>query len=413
MSGPLRLIEVAHASDTGRVRTHNEDRYLAKPPLLAVADGMGGAKAGEVAAQIAVETLAELGAAPTPQQLRDAIVEANRNIRLAADTDTSQAGMGTTTTAALFDGEIATLMHVGDSRAYLYRDGELRQLTDDHSIVAEMVRQGQLLPEEAERHRARNIITRALGAEPDVDVDEVRVPLSAGDMILLCSDGLSGMVRDEEIAQMIGDAPDPHAAVQRLVAAALEHGGTDNITVVLARVDGSHAAAVDGTGRLAVVMTDATQPIEIPPPPTAVPKSTRTPEVLEPTALGRSARLRRALALSSIGLLLVAALGAWIGSRTYFVDGTPGQTVRVYHGAPAEVGPVSLFASWGDTGIPADVVNAADPSALGRSARGKGSAVHHAVDLVWRYGLPTVPQIVVPPPPPPKPEPKPTPAVRR
>ena len=213
MAGPLRLIEVAHASNTGRVRSHNEDRYLVRPPLLAVADGMGGAKAGEVAAQITVETLAALGDRATPQQLHDALVEANRRIRSAADDDSDRAGMGTTATAALFDGEQATIVHVGDSRGYLYRQGELRQLTDDHSVVAEMVRQGQLLPEEAERHRSRNIITRALGAEPVVEVDEFRVPLYDGDMILLCSDGLSSLVRDEEIAHTIAQAPGLREAV--------------------------------------------------------------------------------------------------------------------------------------------------------------------------------------------------------
>ncbi len=405
MSGPLRLSEVAHASNTGRVRSHNEDRYLARPPLLAVADGMGGAKAGEVAAQITVETLEQLGHKATPQELRDALVEANRRIRSAASDDSTRAGMGTTATAALFDGEQATLMHVGDSRGYLYRQGELRQLTDDHSVVGEMVRQGQLLPEEAERHRSRNIITRALGAEPEVEVDEVRVPLDNGDMILLCSDGLSSLVRDEEIAHTIAQASGLREAVESLVAAALERGGTDNITVVLARFDGQAAAAGD-TAALAVV-TDATQPLNIPTPP--APKSARTPAVLESTVLGRGPRLRRAVGLTTIGVLILGALGAWIGSRTYFVDGTQGQTVRVYHGAPVELGPLTLFAKWGDTGVVAAAVTAGDPGALGRSARGQGEAVRHAVDLIWRFGLPAIPEITPPPPAPKKPKPTATP----
>ncbi len=403
MSGPLRLIEVAHASNTGRVRNHNEDRYLARPPLLAVADGMGGAKAGEVAAQITVETLAGLGDGPTPQDLREAIVEANRRIRTAADEDRSRTGMGTTATAALFDGEQVTLMHVGDSRGYLYREGELRQLTDDHSVVAEMVRQGQLLPEEAERHRSRNIITRALGAEPEVEIDEVRVPLYDGDMILLCSDGLSSLVHDEEIAQTIARSSGVGEAVEGLVAAALDRGGTDNITVVLARFDGPDAAPAGVTGELAVVadatVADATEPIRIPPPPASTPKGARTPVVLEPTALGRGPRFRRALGLTAIGVLMLGALGAWIGSRTYFVDGAQGQTVRVYHGAPVDLGPLTLFAKWADTGVTTAAVSAVDPGALGRSARGQGDAVRHAVELIWRFGLPTILEITVPPPP--------------
>ena len=396
MSGPLRLIEVAHASDTGRVRTHNEDRYLASPPLLAVADGMGGAKAGEVAAQITVETLAALDVTATPGDLRDAIIEANTRIRSAADDDTERAGMGTTATAALIGVEQVTLMHVGDSRGYLYRAGELRQLTNDHSVVAEMVRQGQLLPEEAERHTSRNIITRALGAEATVEVDEVRVPLYAGDMILLCSDGLSSLVRDVEIAHTIAESSDARRAVDALVATALERGGTDNITVVLARFDGPDAPAGDVTGQLAVV-GEQTQPLRIPEQPVTAHKAMRTPVVLEPTALGRRARMRRTLGLTAVGLLLLGAFGTWIGSRTYFVDGAPGHTVQVSHGAPVEIGPLALFATWGDTGVAATAVTAVDPTALGRSARGQGDAVRHAVDLIWRFGLPTIPEITVPP----------------
>lgn len=400
MSGPLRLVELAYASNTGRVRDHNEDRYLARPPLLVVADGMGGAQAGEVAAQITIETLGGLGDGSTPQDLREAIVEANRRIRAEADDDDSRAGMGTTVTAVLLDGEQATLMHVGDSRGYLSRAGTLRQLTDDHSVVAEMVRQGQLLPEEAERHKSRNIITRALGAEPDVEIDEVRVALYAGDMLLLCSDGLSSLVRDVEIAHTIAQSAGMREAVDGLVSAALEQGGTDNITVVLARFDGPDAPPADLTGELTAV-TDATMPIRIPPPPASTSKSTRTPVVLEPTALGHGPRMRRTLGLTAVGVLLLGALGTWIGSRTYFVDGAPGQTVRVSHGAPVKLGPLSLFATWGETGVDATAVSAVDPGALGRSARGQGDAVRHAVELIWRFGLPTVPQITVPPPPPP------------
>lgn len=400
---PLRLSEVAYASDTGRVRSHNEDRYLARPPLLAVADGMGGAQAGEVAAQITIETLSALDDYATPPQLRDALVEANRRIRAAADDDTARAGMGTTATAVLFDGEQVTLVHVGDSRGYLYRQSELRQLTDDHSVVAEMVRQGQLLPEEAERHRSRNIITRALGAEPDVEVDQLRIPLEDGDMILLCSDGLSSLVRDDEIAHTIAQAPSVQDAVDGLVAAALASGGTDNITVVLARFAGANATVAGDTADLEVV-SDATQPLQIPAAPAPAFTSSRTPVVLEPTALGRGPRVRRAIGLTTIGLLMLGAFGAWVGSRTYFVDGDQGQTVRVYHGAPVELGPVSLFAQWADTGVPTANV---DPDALGRSARGQGDAVRHAADLIWRFGLPTIPTITVPPPPAPETPPRP------
>jgi serine/threonine protein phosphatase PrpC len=400
VSGHLRLTEVAHASDTGRVRSHNEDRSLAQPPLLAVADGMGGAKAGEVAAQITIETIAE--DAGTVDGLRDGLIRANDRIRAAADDDPSRAGMGTTVTAALLDDRGATLMHVGDSRAYLLRDGVLRQLTDDHSIVAEMVRQGQLAPEDAERHPSRNIITRALGAEAAVRIDETSVDLRAGDLLLLCTDGLSSLVRDREIEEILhGDGALDDVAAS-LIAAALERGGNDNITVVLGRLGGETREA---TGRLPAVPAEATEPIRIPPSPDDAPAAVRSPVMLEPTSHGHGRR-GRIIGLVAVVILLVGAFGAWAGSRTYFVDGTANGTVQVYHGVPFDIAGVELFSRWGDTGVAAAPAAAAG-AALGRSARGQGDAVRYAVDLIWRYGLPTVPEITVPPPPPPaKPKPK-------
>src|SRR5262249_19938222 len=172
----LKPVELSARSDVGRVRAHNEDRYLAAPPLLAVADGMGGAQAGEVAAGVAVDHLEALGPDPSPEALQAAIVEANEAIRRMAAEDPERAGMGTTVTAALLgDGGRLELMHVGDSRAYLLRAGGLRQLTDDHSVVAELVRRGSIAPEEAEVHPQRNVITRALGAEDGVEVDRTEV----------------------------------------------------------------------------------------------------------------------------------------------------------------------------------------------------------------------------------------------
>lgn len=400
MAGPLRLVEVAHASNVGRVRSHNEDRSLARPPLLAVADGMGGAKAGEVAAQIAVETIAD--GAPTTDGLRERLLAANTKIREAADDDPSRAGMGTTMTAALLADRGATVMHVGDSRAYLLRDGHLRQVTDDHSVVAEMVRQGQLAPEDADRHPSRNIITRALGAEARVEIDEVHVPLEPGDVLLLCSDGLSSLVQDGDIEAALTGAPSLSDAADALVAAALERGGNDNITIVLGRVadSGEVAAPLEASTALAEAdPADATAPIRIPPSPDAQPKPSRTPVVLEPTAHRRT-RLRRALGLVVVVLLLVGAFGAWVGSRTYFVDGEANGTVRVFHGAPVELAGLRLFSTWADTGVSAAPVHTAAPGMLGRGVDGQGAAVRKAVDIVWHFGLPTVPEITVPPPPP-------------
>jgi PPM family protein phosphatase len=245
-------MEVAARTDVGLVREHNEDRFLVRPGLLVVADGMGGAKAGEVAAGLAVEHLERLGGESSAAELTGAIEEANRAIRRLAEDDPERAGMGTTITAAMLgDGSVAEVLHVGDSRAYLLREGELRLLTRDHSMVAELVDRGTLTPEEAETHPQRNVITRALGAEPEVRVDHLQQELQPGDTLLLCTDGLSAHVPEAEIEAALNAAPSLDAAVDALVALANEAGGTDNVTVLLARVvpggsDGTEAAPTAG-----------------------------------------------------------------------------------------------------------------------------------------------------------------------
>lgn len=401
MSSALRLVELAHASNTGRVRTQNEDRSLAAPRLLAVADGMGGAKAGEVAAEITVEAIAAIGDAPDVEALRGSLVDANRRIRAVAEDDPSRAGMGTTVTAALLDDDGTTLMHVGDSRAYLLREGELRQITDDHSIVAEMVRQGQISPDEAARHPSRNIITRALGAEPEVQIDEVRLDLVPGDVVLLCTDGLSSMVDDALIEEITAGAATLTDAAGALIDAALDHGGNDNVTVVLARIGAAGDGAPDITGVLPAIDTskdtESTQALRIPPPPEPTPNPARTPRVLERTTPTRRGLVRRVVGLGAIILLLLVAFGAWASSRSYFVDGESEGTVHVYHGAPFDILGVNLFAKWGDTGVATATVEAEEPAALGRSVHGQGEAVHRAVDITWRHGLPQVPAITLPP----------------
>lgn len=392
MAGSLRLVEIAFATDTGRIRSHNEDRSLAKPPVLAIADGMGGANAGEVAAEMTIAALRELPDSPSAEQVRDVIVATNTAIRERAEADPSHAGMGTTVTSALIDDADVTILHVGDSRAYVWRDGTLRQLTDDHSMVAELVRQGQLSPAEADRHPARNVITRALGAEATVDVDQVPVGAEVDDVLLICSDGLSSLVPDRDIADIITGAPSLQVATRELIAAALEAGGTDNVTIVLARIgDDTTPAeeAVDGavTERLAI------------PAPAETSTTARTPVVLEPTESPAKGRvLRRVLGLGAVSVILLGGLAAWVGSRTYFVDGEPGQTARVYHGAPFGILGIDLYGEWADTGVDAGIIQSADRNALGRSARGQGDAVRHAVDLVWAHGLPVIPAITAPPP---------------
>lgn len=400
----LRLVEVAQLSDTGLVRDHNEDRLLATPPLLAVADGMGGAKAGEVAAQMTVDRLADTGPAPSATLVLQAIADANREILELSASDPDHAGMGTTVTAALVGERGARIMHVGDSRGYVIHQGVLRQVTDDHSLVAEMVRQGTLTPEDAERHPSRNIITRVIGAEPDVAVDEVEVVLAPGDELLLCSDGLSSLVPAQRIAAIATSGGTLRERTARLVNAALDAGGSDNVTVVMGRVEdvaqtapAEHTAEFPPVGEIAPPDADPTIETRPLPPPAEKPPP-RTAAVLEPTARARRTTLRRLALVSALILAVLVALGTWIGTRSYFVDARDGApTVRVYHGPPLALGGLHLFQTWGDTGVAADTVRAESPSLLTGSVHGQGETVRRAVAIVWRYGLATVPTVTPPP----------------
>lgn len=234
----LVVAEEAHRTDTGRQRHANEDSYFARSPVFAVADGMGGAQAGEVASRIAAGAF-ESGAdadAPPESQLEAIALNANREIHDLAQRDSTTAGMGTTLTAAMVAGDEVALGHVGDSRAYVLRDGRLKRLTKDHSLVEELRRQGRLTEEEAEEHPQRSIITRALGPEPDVNVDTMTFPAKAGDVFLLCSDGLTTMVSDEEISRILSEARTLRSAVNKLIDAANSGGGRDNITAVAFRL---------------------------------------------------------------------------------------------------------------------------------------------------------------------------------
>ena len=232
----LVVIEEAHRTDTGRQRNANEDSYFARSPVFAVADGMGGAQAGEVASRIAAGAFEKDATAateaPPENRLEQIAHSANREIHELAQRDSSRAGMGTTLTAAMVQDNEVSFGHVGDSRAYVLRDGQLKRLTKDHSLVEELRRQGRLTEEEAEEHPQRSIITRALGPEPEVNVDTMTFAGKAGDVFLLCSDGLTTMVSDDEIARILGEAKTLRGAVNRLVDAANASGGRDNITAV-------------------------------------------------------------------------------------------------------------------------------------------------------------------------------------
>jgi serine/threonine protein phosphatase PrpC len=299
-------VRVGAASDIGRVRERNDDSYLVEAPLFAVADGMGGHKGGDVASQLALETLeAEFreGRGDLAQQIRDA----NAAVFERSRSDSAVRGMGTTLTAVVVAGTSALFAHVGDSRAYLLRAGDLRQLTDDHTLVARMVKSGEISEAEAGVHPHRSVLTRALGTEPESDVDEFDVALTDGDRLLLCSDGLTGMVTEEQIVAILSAAPDPQDAADRLVRAANRAGGVDNITVVVLDVEAEPGA--DG---------DAPDPVEV-----------------------RTRAARHALGIAGkIALVLLILAVALIGVRVY-VDrqwyvGESGGRVAVFRGVPAE-----------------------------------------------------------------------------
>jgi protein phosphatase len=234
----LRIVEKAALSDVGRQRQGNEDSFLERSPLFAVADGMGGARAGEVASRLAVEQFDVDDDADNPpeEQLAEVARGANRKIHKMAQEDSAYAGMGTTFTAALVTGREIAIGHVGDSRLYRFRGGELERLTHDHSLVEEFVRQGKLTPAEAEVHPQRSIITRALGPEPEVEVDTYTHSGRDGDVYLINSDGLTGMINEQKVAEILRDRESLEDAAEKLIAAANANGGKDNITVVLFRL---------------------------------------------------------------------------------------------------------------------------------------------------------------------------------
>ncbi len=259
------LAHYAGATDPGRKRRRNEDAYVCEPPLFAIADGMGGAQAGEVASGLAAAVLEEASGGEHGEDHVAALIhEANRRVFQRSNEDAATSGMGTTMTVALVDPADDTIAfgHVGDSRAYRVRGGELEQLTDDHSLVGELVRSGRLSPEEAESHPQRAVITRALGTEPDVDVDTFTVEAEPEDIYLLCSDGLTDMVSGDEILSLVAASGDLDAAARALVNAANAGGGEDNITVVLFQIGAGGDAGAGETARMPAAAAQEPEPGE-------------------------------------------------------------------------------------------------------------------------------------------------------
>lgn len=233
------LTSFGSRTDIGCLRDHNEDSLVVTPPLFAVADGMGGHAAGEVASEIAVRVLSELAPEhPDGEALGRAIEEANRAVIQAAREGRGRQGMGTTMTAAMLEGERLVIAQVGDSRAYLLHQGKLQQLTRDHSLMADMIEAGQLTPEEARTHPQRSVITRALGSDAHLHPDIYEINVETGDRLLVCSDGLSGMVFDDQIESTLRRVQDPQRCASQLVNEAIAAGGHDNVTVIVADVTG-------------------------------------------------------------------------------------------------------------------------------------------------------------------------------
>jgi PPM family protein phosphatase len=334
----LRVAEQAFESDTGRQRTANEDSYYAKAPVFAVADGMGGAQAGEVASRIAAESFepAIRGEQPPEAYLRSIAEGANERIHSLAQDDSTRSGMGTTLTAAMVEGDEVSFAHVGDSRAYLWRNGELRLLTSDHSLVEELRRQGRLTSEQAEDHPQRSIITRALGPEEEVMVDTLTFSARPDDVFLLCSDGLTTMVKDDGIAAALSSSDSLDEAVARLVAEANQAGGRDNITVVAFRVEGAEEGAVpeDATliGPSAAETGLSREHVRA--------AERRTTNDERPPAAPEKRRRWRTVTKVLVALTIVALIGfgAWYGVRqVYFLGIDEGGRVSLYRGLPYDL----------------------------------------------------------------------------
>jgi protein phosphatase len=338
----LRVDDLAFRTDTGRQRSANEDSYYVRAPIFVVADGMGGAQAGEVASKTAAEAFdRDLPEGAPEPFLRATIEEANRRIHELAREDPDRAGMGTTITAAILnpESEEVGIGHVGDSRAYRLRGGKLERLTRDHSLVEEMRRKGQLTDAQAEDHPQRSIITRALGPEPEVEVDVQTVPSAPGDVFLICSDGLTTMVPDERIARLLGGAGSMEAAVRGLVDEANRAGGRDNITALAFRLEDAAAPARAPEGATLIGPTAEAEGLTA----TEVRRRAAAEAARErrESLAGKPdrRRLRRAAkAAAALIVLLAIVVGAWYGLRhVWFLGTDDGGRVAIYRGLPYEL----------------------------------------------------------------------------
>jgi protein phosphatase len=421
----LRVAEQYVGTDTGLQRRANEDSLLARSPLFVVADGMGGAQAGEVASRLAVESFRH-GLHDTTDaegSLAAYARAANVSIHERSQVSAEHAGMGTTLTAVYVGAEELAIAHVGDSRAYCLRGGELLRLTDDHSLVDELIRQGKLTPEEAIEHPQRSVITRALGPEPEVEIDTRSYRARDGDVYLLCSDGLTTMVSDALLAEILLAHPRLRDAGEALIKAANEAGGRDNITVVLVRVEDVEVATsspLDGpatlTGVPALGASDpgaessrtsdtetGSRPEAHPPEPSSSlqaasaeepktrrrvsPRQPRRPSPGTPPNARRTKRLRTAGATAVVlGVLTLLGAGAYLASQSVYFIGTNSRgLVTLFNGFPYELpGGVKLYSEDFVSGLSASTLNAQRRrTLLDHSLRSEGDAIDlmHSLEL--------------------------------
>ena len=375
----LRVAQHAERTDVGMQRQANEDNFIARSPLFVVADGMGGAQAGEVASQTAVEVFKHGLPDGVPEAtLQQMIGVANRNIHDQAHADSSLSGMGTTITAAFVNSEREEVVvgHVGDSRAYRLRSGILQRLTRDHSLVEEMRRRGQITEEQAEDHPQRSIITRALGPEPEVEVDIQAVPAEPGDIFLLCSDGLTTMLNDERIRELMNGATSLEAAVKTLVDEANRAGGRDNITVSIFQVE------------------DPENPLPRGEAPTLISPSARRREqaagVRDRPA--RRSGIGRTLAkvAAGVAVLLIVFAGLFYASRQVWFLGTDeGGRVALYRGLPYELPfGINLYSERYASPIQTSELSAPrQESVTGHKLRSQDDATSLIEDIETREGL--------------------------
>ena len=384
----LRISEHFHASDLGRQRQGNEDSYFVRAPLFVVADGMGGAQAGEVASKMAVESFDRgLPDGSPAEALVHVIEDANRRIHDRSRAESQRAGMGTTVTAAYVGEQEVTIAHVGDSRAYLLREGRLERLTRDHSLVGELVARGKLTEEQAETHPQRSVITRALGPEPEVEVDVRSYHARGGDVFMVCSDGLTSMVAEAGVTAILEDAGSLDHAGRELIAAANDAGGRDNITVILFRLEevegGEEPVAAEQetwegdvpreggrTGTMAVAKPRA-RVIEEPPRTAPAPKA------------GKRRRRVPVGVIAVLLVLLIVGAGLWTASRAIYFVGVDDQgAVAVYQGLPYELPfGLELYDRFYTSGITlAQVAEDRRATFTDHKLRSKDDAE----DLVWR-----------------------------